>query len=330
MIGEGDREGAMPVHRNPMHRDVGLGKLGQAREEVAPGLLGNGHDQVGGSHPIHRLIEAVQPTQDGDRVGSRMNGQVAASRPRLGQMMVAGVHEADDRHAPPGCPVQVMEQLPGVAPGPDQNDPVPRRATDPRRFVRFRMLQGIIHELPPIHRSPSRRGELAGAMDREALRDVHDSCSHPWLPRIHAVLLQFSPSAGPTVRSSKSVFTVGSRILRSRSRDRHEDRGVTASQVQHAADPSGATPRLTVVIVNYNGWPDVSRLVSALEAEPEFRSGRLQVVVVDNASARSDPGTTDGALLLPACGSWSGRITAVSPWASTPAGGWPEAPGCSC
>ena len=145
-----------------MHRDVGLGKLGQAWEEVAPWLLGNGHDQVGGSHPIHRLIQAVQPTQDGDRVGSRMNGQVPASRPRLGQMMVAGVHEADDRHAPPGCPVQVMKQLPGVAPGPDQNDPVPRRATDSRRFVRFRMLQGIIHELPPIHRSPSRRGELAG------------------------------------------------------------------------------------------------------------------------------------------------------------------------
>ena len=59
---------------------------------------------------------------------------------------------------------------------------------------------------------------------------------------------------------------------------------MTASQVQHAADPSGVTPRLTVVIVNYNGWPDVSRLVSALEGEPEFVSGRLQVVVVDNAS----------------------------------------------
>jgi len=48
---------------------------------------------------------------------------------------------------------------------------------------------------------------------------------------------------------------------------------VTASNVQHAADPSGLTPRLTVLIVNYNGWPDVLRLVSALLAEPEFVSG---------------------------------------------------------
>ena len=59
---------------------------------------------------------------------------------------------------------------------------------------------------------------------------------------------------------------------------------MTVSQVQQTADPSGVTPRLTVLIVNYNGWRDVSRLVSALQAEPEFVSGCLQVVVVDNAS----------------------------------------------
>jgi GT2 family glycosyltransferase len=43
-------------------------------------------------------------------------------------------------------------------------------------------------------------------------------------------------------------------------------------------------PRLTVIIVNYNGWPDVLRLFSALAAEPEFAAGKLEVVVVDNAS----------------------------------------------
>jgi GT2 family glycosyltransferase len=41
---------------------------------------------------------------------------------------------------------------------------------------------------------------------------------------------------------------------------------------------------LTVIIVNYNAWPDVLRLASELEDEPEFSSGDIQITVVDNAS----------------------------------------------
>ncbi len=47
---------------------------------------------------------------------------------------------------------------------------------------------------------------------------------------------------------------------------------------------SSSWPRLTVVIVNYDGWPDVSRLVATLADTPEVRSGTCDVVVVDNAS----------------------------------------------
>ena len=43
-------------------------------------------------------------------------------------------------------------------------------------------------------------------------------------------------------------------------------------------------PRLSVIIVNYESWPDVARLVAALLVEPEFLAGACQVVVVDNAS----------------------------------------------
>ncbi|MBV8488102.1 MAG: glycosyltransferase family 2 protein [Planctomycetaceae bacterium] len=43
-------------------------------------------------------------------------------------------------------------------------------------------------------------------------------------------------------------------------------------------------PRLTAILVNYNGWPDVVRVVTTLSTEPEFHQGRLHVVVVDNAS----------------------------------------------
>jgi GT2 family glycosyltransferase len=41
---------------------------------------------------------------------------------------------------------------------------------------------------------------------------------------------------------------------------------------------------VTIIIVNYNSWPDVTRLLSTLHREPAFRSGRFETVVVDNAS----------------------------------------------
>jgi N-acetylglucosaminyl-diphospho-decaprenol L-rhamnosyltransferase len=48
-------------------------------------------------------------------------------------------------------------------------------------------------------------------------------------------------------------------------------------------------PRLTVIIVNYESWPDVMQLTTALADEPEFSSGRSSIVVVDNASRGSLP-----------------------------------------
>jgi N-acetylglucosaminyl-diphospho-decaprenol L-rhamnosyltransferase len=50
-----------------------------------------------------------------------------------------------------------------------------------------------------------------------------------------------------------------------------------------------AGARLTVIIVNYESWPDVVRLTASLTAEPEFASGDAQVIVVDNASPSATP-----------------------------------------
>ncbi len=47
--------------------------------------------------------------------------------------------------------------------------------------------------------------------------------------------------------------------------------------------------RLAIVIVNYESWPDVLRLVESLTSEGEFAAGRCQIVVVDNASAGPIP-----------------------------------------
>jgi len=46
--------------------------------------------------------------------------------------------------------------------------------------------------------------------------------------------------------------------------------------------PTG--PMLAVVIVNFNGWPDTSRLVAELAGDAAVASGRCEVIVVDNAS----------------------------------------------
>ncbi len=46
----------------------------------------------------------------------------------------------------------------------------------------------------------------------------------------------------------------------------------------------GHGPLLTVIVVNYNGWSDVLRLVVGLAATAEVATGICEVVVVDNAS----------------------------------------------
>ncbi len=43
-------------------------------------------------------------------------------------------------------------------------------------------------------------------------------------------------------------------------------------------------PSLTVLIVNFNSWPDVARLVTSLGAAPELADGRSEILVIDNAS----------------------------------------------
>ncbi len=42
--------------------------------------------------------------------------------------------------------------------------------------------------------------------------------------------------------------------------------------------------RLTIIVVNHESWPDALRLTAALVADPCFRQGQCQIVVVDNAS----------------------------------------------
>jgi GT2 family glycosyltransferase len=66
---------------------------------------------------------------------------------------------------------------------------------------------------------------------------------------------------------------------------------VIGAQVHESPSHAKAPPKLTIIIVNYNGWSDVARLVASLAAEPEFHSDIFQIVVVDNASQGPIPGS---------------------------------------
>ena len=48
--------------------------------------------------------------------------------------------------------------------------------------------------------------------------------------------------------------------------------------------PGEAWPRLSVVVVNYDGWEDVDRLVKGLAGSPEMVGRDCELVIVDNAS----------------------------------------------
>ncbi len=53
----------------------------------------------------------------------------------------------------------------------------------------------------------------------------------------------------------------------------------------HQPDDTESRPaRLTIIIVNHESWLDALRLTASLAAEPCFRSGQCQIVIVDNAS----------------------------------------------
>jgi N-acetylglucosaminyl-diphospho-decaprenol L-rhamnosyltransferase len=49
------------------------------------------------------------------------------------------------------------------------------------------------------------------------------------------------------------------------------------------------TPQLAVIVVNYNAWDDVARLVESLAGSPEVAAGHCELIVVDNASDEPAP-----------------------------------------
>ena len=230
------------------------------------------HD-IGGSRAVNQLVQTIEPADNGNRIRLRMNCQVATTKLGAGCLLMAGVHEADDHHPSAGALAHLLQQLPGIATGADEDDPRPRESPAHIRIVPPPKFQGILHELPPIRRSVARNAGAFGPFLPRGTIHGHHASPAGLIQVFHRRYRRNSPG---------NPFNRQLGLDPPRGRD--EVFCVNASQVQQTPIWPAGRPRLTVIIVNYNGWPDVLQLVSALVAEPEFGSGELQVVVVDNAS----------------------------------------------
>ena len=65
---------------------------------------------------------------------------------------------------------------------------------------------------------------------------------------------------------------------------------MSRSHSRNPPEPSGDAPLVSAVIVNFNGWPEVERLVGALAGSGAVASGLAEIVVVDNGSDDGPPG----------------------------------------
>jgi hypothetical protein len=64
---------------------------------------------------------------------------------------------------------------------------------------------------------------------------------------------------------------------------------VKSTSVARTRPADRGEPSLTVVIVNYDSWPDVLRLSASLAATPEVAAGACEILIVDNASPGAIP-----------------------------------------
>src|SRR5262249_32886413 len=150
-----------------------------------------------------------------------------------------------------------------------------------------RQFEGIVHASPPIHRcwaseSPE-LGSAPGSIPTATANDQRPAIRGESLP----VFPQALASAEPTL--SNSYSRKAGRIAENggtRKVDPVNQSSVPRSQPPtksgpppHSA-PTDSELKLTIVIVNYRSWPDVSRLVAALAGTRELAGGLVEVVVV--------------------------------------------------
>ena len=218
------------------------------------------------------------PPEDRDRVGLRVDGQLPAAAEPSRIAGMAGVDEADDRQPRPGPLAQAPGQPPadragrrrsGRGPGPDGSVP-----------GRVRSIRGDCSWVS-TDPSVSGSGTFRNPGPRPA-RPRRTTASRP-------AILGGPPSGFP---SSSSIGRTDALFQLFRQTGPNRGPSLDLGKVDRVNPTRRAQSRIlrpararcvTVVIVNYNSWPDVVRLVGSLAA---IARGR------DRALARSWSSTT--------------------------------------
>ncbi len=197
------------------------------------------------------------------------------------------VDEADDRQAAPRPLHQVPEQSSRIAACADQDDPARggcpvRRGPDVSGDI-----QCVVHESSPIpgSRAPGRRHTPArSGFDLDVLFLISYVRVGMTPPRSFAQALR---STEPTLNMSysediKELSSPAASGLWGGDR-------VNPSQARQTEESNGPEPRLTVIVVNYESWPDVVRLVESLTTEAEWLSRPLPGRGRGQRVSRPDP-----------------------------------------
>src|SRR5262249_35868156 len=123
-IDQGEVAGGLGFLGDPVDGNIGVAQVSNAGPEPLGRPPRESHDDVRGPGPVDQIVEVVNPPQDGDRAGERVNGQLTAAPFPLapGVPGMARVDVADDRKAHPGTLSQAPSQPSTVTPGTDDQD----------------------------------------------------------------------------------------------------------------------------------------------------------------------------------------------------------------
>jgi len=139
-----------------MDPDGGVVEVGDLGSDPGRGPAREGDDDVGRADAVAPLRQAVDPPSNRDRLGLRVQGQLATGldSPRVAGM--AGVDEADDGHVGPRTLTQATSDVATGSTIAEDQESTAGPASEDRGRDRVGFAWGNLHRCPPIHRYRSR------------------------------------------------------------------------------------------------------------------------------------------------------------------------------
>jgi N-acetylglucosaminyl-diphospho-decaprenol L-rhamnosyltransferase len=267
---------AAGVGRDPVDANVRVGDDLDLAPYPVRGAIRKRHDKVGRLEAIDPLFEPVDPTDDGNGLGLGMNGELPASGERSRDTRMSSVDEADNGQIGPGAKPEGPGKASAVAASAhDQDTAIGNTAGRAVPELDERRGHG---GGPPFHRCLPSGVFRATAGARLDSLCVCERSDHPWSPLPVSLKLFHRP-----IRPSIPVIPERNARL-GQSEPAEVDRVPKSGHSGPVQSTSTGRRRLAVVIVNYNSWPDIERLVTDLSVAAEVRDGRAEILVVDNAS----------------------------------------------